>query len=153
MKSLFAGVAAFTSIVSIGAASAALDANGAIAYRNTVMRSIGAHYSALVMTQKNPDVLGGDALAHAQALSDLSKMPWKAFGPGTDKGTEKTTAAPAIWQDAAGFSAAGKAFEAATADLLTAVKSGDAGQIKLKMAAMGASCKSCHTGFRIKDPQ
>lgn len=142
------GILAAAVTLSAGAAVAALDADSAIKYRKTVMGAVKSHFGAMFAAVKSPDVLGADLLPHAEALAATAKMPWKAFGPGTATGTEKTEAKPEIWSDAAGFKAEAAKFEIATAELLAAVKSNDNAAIQAKMQATGVMCKSCHDKFK-----
>lgn len=135
-------------VLCAGSAFAALDADGAIKYRKTVMGAVKSHFGAMFAVVKSPDVLGADLLPHAEALAATAKMPWKAFGPGTASGTEKTDAKPEIWTDPAGFKAEAAKFEIATAELLAAVKSQDKAAISAKMQATGVMCKSCHDKFK-----
>ena len=149
MRGMFFGVTAATLVLTAGAAFAALDADTAIKYRKGTFEAIAGHFGGIIAGMKSPE-LAPDMQAHAEALAATAKMPWKAFGPGTDKGTEKTTAGPKIWSDAAGFKAAASKFEVATADLLAAVKSKDNAKIGAAVQATGAACKQCHEGYRVK---
>jgi cytochrome c556 len=149
MRLLFVGLTAATLVLGAGAASAALDADSAIKYRKGVFSAIGGHFGGVIAGLKSPE-LAADMLPHAEALAASAKLPWKAFGPGTDKGTEKTTAGPKIWSDAAGFKAAAGKLETATADLLAAVKSKDAAKIGAAVQATGGTCKQCHENYRVK---
>jgi cytochrome c556 len=149
MRASVLGLTAAALVVSAGAAFAALDADSAIKYRKGVFEAIGGHFGGIIAGMKSPE-LAPDMLAHAEALAASAKMPWKAFGPGTDKGSEKTTAGPKIWSDAAGFKAAAAKLETSTADLLAAVKSKDAAKIGAAVQATGAACKQCHEGYRVR---
>jgi cytochrome c556 len=148
MRSIWAGLAAVGLVLSAGAAFAALDADSAIKYRKTVMTAVKSHFGAMFAVARAPDALGQDMLPHAEALAAAAKMPWKAFGPGTASGTEKTESKPEIWSDPAGFKAEAMKFEIATAELLAAVKSQDKAAITAKMQATGVMCKSCHDKFK-----
>jgi cytochrome c556 len=143
------GLLAAATVLGAGAALAALDADTAIKYRKGVFQTVGGHFGGIIAGTKSPE-LAGDMLAHAEALAAAAKMPWKAFGPGTDKGSEKTTAGPAIWSDAAGFKAAAGNLETATAGLLAAVKTKDMAKIGAGIQATGLACKNCHEKYRVK---
>lgn len=149
MRTSIMGLTAAALVLSAGAAFAALDADSAIKYRKGVFEAIGGHFGSVIAGLKSPE-LAVDMLPHAEALAVSAKLPWKAFGPGTDKGSEKTTAGPKIWSDAAGFKAAAAKFEIATAELLAAVKTKDNAKIAAAVQATGATCKNCHEGYRAK---
>jgi cytochrome c556 len=148
MRGLAIGLLAAASVLGLSAAAMALDADGAIKYRKTVMGAVKSHFGAMFAVMKSPDILGADLLPHAEALAATAKMPWKAFGPGTASGTEKTEARPEIWSDPAGFKTEAAKFEIATAELLAAVKSQDKAAISAKMQVTGVMCKSCHDKFK-----
>lgn len=71
----------------------------------------------------------------------------KLFPVGSDKGD--TTAAPKIWEDMAGFKAAGDKF---LADAKEAVASppGDVDGLKAQLNTLGGDCGACHQSYRIK---
>lgn len=148
MRLILVGLTAASLVLGAGTAMAALDADSAIKYRKVVMGAVKSHFGAMFAVVKSPDVLGADLLPHAEALAATAKMPWKAFGPGTATGKEKTEAKPEIWSDAAGFKAEAMKFEIATAELLAAVRSKDNAAIQAKMQATGVMCKSCHDKFK-----
>jgi cytochrome c556 len=148
MRLVIAGVAA-AAVLGVGTAFAALDADSAIKYRKGAFSAIGGHFRGVIEGVKSPD-LGADMLIHAEALAATAKTPWKAFAPGTEKGSEPSTASAKIWSDAAGFKAAALKLETATADLLAAVKAKDGARIGAGIQAAGAACKNCHETYRTK---
>ena len=78
----------------------------------------------------------------------MSKLPFVAFGPGTDVG--KTGAKPQIWTERAKFDAAAKKMQDEMVKLDAATKTGNLEQIKVAFGATGAACKACHDDFRKK---
>ena len=76
----------------------------------------------------------------------MSKLPWEAFGPGTDKGDSR--AEPEVWTEQAKFKAASEKMMTEVAKLNAAAKTGNLDQIKAAFGAAGASCKACHDDFR-----
>lgn len=83
-------------------------------------------------------------LANVEILAQVSKLPWKAFGPGTEGGAAR----PDIWLDEEAFKSAQQKYLDALASLTAASKAGDLDQIKKAFAQTGASCKACHDNFR-----
>ncbi len=67
----------------------------------------------------------------------MSKLPFTAFGPGTDTGD--TRAKPNIWSDNAKFVAASNKM---------VEESGNLDQIKAAFGPVGGACKACHDDFR-----
>lgn len=78
----------------------------------------------------------------------VGKLPWAAFGPGTDKGDTKAKAD--IWNNKAKFDDYANKMQADMAKLTAATKTGNLDAIKTAVNAVGGSCKSCHDDFRAK---
>lgn len=76
----------------------------------------------------------------------MSKLPWAAFGPGTDKG--ETRALPAIWTEQAKFKQGADDMQAAVSQLNAAAKTGNLDAIKTAFGAAGKSCNACHDAYR-----
>jgi cytochrome c556 len=84
----------------------------------------------------------------AAAVEVIAKLPWVAFGEGTDKGDTK--AKPEIWSEGAKFKEAQDKLIAETAKLAAASKTGKLEDLKVAFAATGGACKNCHDSFRAK---
>ena len=76
----------------------------------------------------------------------LSKLPWAAFGEGTDKG--ETRAKTEIWKESAKFKDAADKMQTDIAKLNTAAKAGNLDALKAAFGPAAASCKACHDNFR-----
>lgn len=89
--------------------------------------------------------------ANAPLLVEMAPQvrTWFPAGSGPETG-EKTEALPAIWSQAPVFDARAQALIDASRALQTAADAGDLAAIRTTSAAVGASCKSCHTDFRAK---
>lgn len=85
--------------------------------------------------------------AKMQTLADDSTKLPSLFPAGSDKGDTKTTAAPAIWSDAAGFKAA--ATKLAT-DAKAAGAAADATAFAAAFKMVQADCGACHQTYRVK---
>jgi cytochrome c556 len=83
---------------------------------------------------------------NALIVESISRLPWQAFGPGTDKG-EETNAKPEVWKEAARFKTASESLMNETTKLAAAARSGNLDAIKSAAAATAKSCKSCHDHF------
>jgi len=88
--------------------------------------------------------LAADSAANAEFLA---RLPWPAFGDGTDKGRENR-AKSEIWQDKARFNEYADKMQAEMSKLTAATKSGNLDAIKPAVGAVGNSCKTCHDAFR-----
>ena len=74
------------------------------------------------------------------------KMP--ALFPDNSKTGGETSAAPAIWEDMAGFKAAFAKLDKDSADAAASTK--DLGSFKAAFGAVTKNCGGCHEKFRIK---
>lgn len=120
-------------------------ADDAIQYRQGAFQIIKAHFGALQPVVKGQVEYDKAAvLANVEVLDQVSKLPWKAFGPGTEGGKAR----PDIWLDEEGFKAAQKKYLDSLVPLTAAAKDGNLDQLKKAFANTGASCKACHDSFR-----
>ena len=117
----------------------------AIDYRQGAFQIMKAHFSALQPVVKG-QVPYDKAMveANVQILDQVSKLPWKAFGPGTEGGD----ALDDIWLDEEGFKAAQKKYLDSLGPLTAAAQEGSLDKLKAAFVKTGASCKACHDSFR-----
>ena len=88
------------------------------------------------------------AAENAEIVASMAKLPWAAFGEGTDVG--ETKAKPEIWKQNAKFKEAAEKFQTESAKLAVAAKSGKEDAFKTAFSATAGTCKSCHDDFRAK---
>jgi cytochrome c556 len=141
-KIILAGLA-----LSLGALTGAQAADP-IAERQALMKENGAAAKAIfqMVQGKAPYDAAAAQAAFEKIAADMKVFP-TLFPAGSDQG--KTTAAPAIWTDKAGFDAiAAKLGADAAAGAAAAANGLDA--IKEPAAALGSNCQSCHEKFRVK---
>lgn len=119
----------------------------AIKYRKAAFTVLGAHFGrvAAMATGKAPYDAAA-ATANMQVAEAVSKLPWAAFGAGTDKG--ETRAKPEIWTDAAKFKEAADKMQAEMTKLAAAAKTGNADALKTAFGNTAPTCKGCHDNFR-----
>ena len=87
------------------------------------------------------------AAADSAAVAEfMSKLPWGAFGEGTDKG--ETRAKAEIWKEPAKFKEYADKMQAEMTKLAAAAKTGSLDNIKTAVSATGGTCKTCHDAFR-----
>ena len=119
----------------------------AIKYRQSALTLMATH-NGRVAAMANGRVPFDAKLAaeNAALVETLSKLPWAAFGPGTDKG--ETRALPVIWTEQDKWQQAIARLQTDAAALNAAAKTGDLDAIKKASGALGQSCKACHDNFR-----
>ena len=120
----------------------------AIKYRQSVMTVQGrAFYGSIGgmasgRTPFDPKV----AADSAELIALLARLPWGAFGPGTDKGAP-TDAKPTIWTDSVKFKELADKMQAETTKLAAAAKTGNLENLKSAYAATRETCKACHDAY------
>ena len=93
-----------------------------------------------------------DSAAVAESLdvwADAAARFGELFPEGSESGDE-TEAAPAIWEDRAGFDAALAEWSDAV-DAAIAAKPATLEEAKPLLGAAFGSCKNCHDGYRVED--
>ena len=149
MKKSLLAAAAVVACLPILASAQFAKTEDAIKYRQSAMTVMGQHFYCSIgpMTNDRIPFDAATAKEDAAVIATVSKLPWKAFGPGTDKGAE-TRALPAVWSDSAKFTAAQKKLAGTMPKLLAAADTGDKAQIKAAVGEVGAACKGCHDDFQ-----
>jgi cytochrome c556 len=119
----------------------------AIKYRQSAMFIQGQHVGRLgAMAAGRVPYDATAAVANAEVVAEISKLPWAGFGPGTEGGKAK----PEIWQEQAKFKELSERLMSDTDKLLVAAKAGNLDALKAAMGSLGDTCKSCHDSFRNK---
>ena len=122
----------------------------AIKYRQSAMFIQSQHFGRVgAMANGKVPFDAKVAAENADLVAEISKLPWAAFGPGTDKGGN-TKAKPEIWTDQAKFKETSEKLMADTVKLAAAAKTGNLDTLKTAFAATADTCKSCHDAFRNK---
>jgi cytochrome c556 len=122
-------------------------AEDAIKYRKASFTVMAAHFGRLgAMANGRAPYDAKLAVENAEVVATLAKLPWSAFGEGTDKG--ETRAKPEIWKESAKYKEASDKLQAEVAKLNTAAKAGNLDALKAAFGPAAASCKACHDNFR-----
>ena len=151
MKS-FACIAVAATLVAMAAPASAQFAKpeDAIKYRQSALTVMGAHFGRLgAMANGRVPFDAKAAAENADIVADMAKLPWAAFGPGTDKGGN-TKAKPEIWTEQAKFKESSDKLVAESAKLAAAAKTGNLDSIKTAFAATAGTCKACHDAYRAQ---
>jgi len=150
MKKTMLYIVAFSaSLMSFGAAAQFAKPEDAVKYRKASFTVMGAHFGRLgAMAQGRVPFDAKMAADNAEIVADMAKLPWAAFGEGTDGGDTK--AKPEIWKQGAKFKEASDKLQAESVKLAAAAKTGKEDAFKAAFAATAGTCKNCHDDFRAK---
>lgn len=141
-------IAAAAALTSLSAAAQFQKPEDAIKYRQSVMTVMGNHLGRVAaMVQGRVPFDAKVAAENAAIVVTMSKLPWVAFGEGTDKGMP-TRAKPEIWKDQAKFKDLENKMMTEAEKLEAAAKTGNLDNIKAALGPLGRACKSCHDDFR-----
>lgn len=122
----------------------------AIKYRQSAMTVMGTHFARLgAMANGKTAFDARQAAENAVIVESLSKLPWAAFGEGTDKGGN-TKALPDVWKDPAKFKESADKLVAEATKLSAAAKVGTLDSLKVAFGSAANTCKGCHDNFRAK---
>lgn len=140
-------LAALAAGLALPAAAQFAKPEDAVKYRKAALTVIGTHFSRVgAMASGRVPFDAKVAAENVELVAEMAKLPWTAFGEGTDKG--ETRAKPEIWKESGKFKEAADKFQAETVKLQAAAKTGNLDAIKTAFGATGASCKACHDNFR-----
>jgi len=145
-------VVAGLALVAVSSSVLAASASDTIAARHANFKVMGKAMKATGEELRNPtpsvDVIRANAAALATAAAKVKGFFPRGSGP---ESGAKTEALAAIWQKPTEFGAAADKLTGAVQAYSRAAASGDIGQIKASLGAVGGACKSCHESFREKD--
>jgi len=134
-------------ITALPAAAQFAKPEDAVKYRKAAFTVMAAHFGRVgAMVNGRAPFDAAAAQQNLEIATTMSKLPFTAFGPGTDIGD--TRAKPNVWSDNAKFTAAATKMQDEMAKLNTAAKSGNLDQIKAAFGPVGDACKACHDDFR-----
>ena len=145
----FACIAAAASLLALAAPAAAQFAKpeDTIKYRQSALSVMGTHFGRLgAMANGRVPFDAKVASDNADIVSNMAKLPWAGFVPGTDTGN--TRAKPEIWTEQAKFKENNEKLVAETAKLAAAAKTGNLDSLKTAFAATAGTCKACHDVYR-----
>jgi cytochrome c556 len=138
-------------LVALPAAAQFAKPEAAIKYRQSVMTLQGHHLGRIFAMANGRIPFDAKVAAEDAALLDtIDKLPFVAFGEGTDKGAP-TRAKPEIWKERAKFDAAANKMIEEVAKLNAAAKTGNLDQIRSAAGAVGQACKACHDAYQASN--
>jgi cytochrome c556 len=143
-------IAAGAALTSLGAAAQFQKPEDAIKYRQSAFTVLGNHLGRVAaMAQGRAPFDAKVAADNAAIVATMAKLPWVAFGEGTDKGAP-TRAKPEIWKDSAKVKDLATKMIAESEKFEAAAKTGNLDAIKAALGPLGASCKACHDDYRAE---
>ena len=148
MKPHFSLIAALSALTLLAPAHAQFaKAEDAVKYRKNSLFVMQQHWARVgAMAQGRVPFDAKVAQDNMDVVATLAKLPWTAFGEGTDKGD--TRAKPEIWKEPAKFKEAADKFQAEVAKVNAAAKTANLDNLKPAFGAAAPTCKACHDNFR-----
>lgn len=147
MKASLMMAAAMAAVLAAPAHAQFQKAEDAVKYRKASLSVMGTHFSRIgAMANGRAPYDAKLAADHAAVVETLAKLPWAAFGPGTDQG--ETRAKPEIWREQAKFNDLAGKMEVEVGKLAVAARSGSLDAIKAAFGPAAQSCKACHDAYR-----
>ena len=148
MKKLMILAAALGTLTALPAAAQFQKPEDAVKYRKAGFTVMSTHFARIgAMAQGRTPFDAKVAADNAAIVLTVSRLPFGAFGEGTDKGMPHRAKAE-IWKDNAKFKAAAEKMIGEVTKLEAAAKGGNLDAMKSAFGAVGASCKACHDDFR-----
>ena len=146
-KKMYLILAAVFTAVALPASAQFAKPEDAVKYRKASFTLMGAHFGRVgAMVNGRVPFDAKVAAENTELVADLAKLPWPAFGEGTDKGD--TRAKPEIWKESAKYKEAADKMQVEMGKLNVAAKAGNIDALKAAFGPAAASCKACHDNFR-----
>jgi cytochrome c556 len=144
---LFAAAAV---VVPAQAAAQDVEATPETEYRSALMVSLQNHMRAVGALVAGDVDFGGHLQYHTSAVLGIATMAGDAFPEGT--GGAGSRSSDAIWENWDTFLEKLSALQEGAAALDAAAQAGDMAAVEEARGAVGASCRGCHTDFRLREP-
>ena len=120
-----------------------------IKYRQTVMKSNGAHMAAAGAIITGKVDFKGQLGDHVKALQAINKDVTSLFPKDSDFG--ETKALDAVWKNSADFQKRAKDAAQKADALAKTVAAGDSKNYGARFKELSDSCKACHKDFRKEE--
>jgi len=123
----------------------------AIKYRQGALTVMAAHFGRIgAMVNGRIPFDAKVAADNAEIVADMAKLPWAAFGAGTEKGAIPSRAKPELFAQPAKFKEYSDKLLVESAKLSAAAKTGNADTLKTAFGATAGTCKACHDDYQAK---
>lgn len=141
-------VAAAAVLLAAPASAQFAKSEDAIKYRQSALFVMGQHFGRIgAMVNGRVPYDEQAAVANAEVVATLARLPWAGFGPGTDKGRD-TRAKPEIWTEQAKFKEHQDKLLAEVPKLLAAARTNNLANLKAAFGPASQVCKGCHDDYR-----
>ncbi len=148
-KIILSSIALCAAAMSFSAAAQFAKPEDAVKYRKAAFSVTAAHFGRMgAMAQGKAPFDAKIATENAEIVANMAKLPWHAFGEGTE--TSETKAKPEVWKQSAKFKEAADKFQAESVKLVAATKTGKEDAFKAAFTATAGTCKACHDDFKNK---
>lgn len=121
----------------------------AVKYRQAALTVLGNHMGRINEQLKSSSPNVQAIQTSAGVVEAMSKLPWDAFGHGTES-IGNTKARPELFKSEAKVKELADNMQAEATKLNAVAKTGDVKAIRTQFGATGQSCKNCHDDFRAK---
>jgi cytochrome c556 len=119
----------------------------AIKYRKAVFTVMATHFGRVAAMANGKMPFDAKVAADsAEIATSMSKLPYVAFIPGSDKG--ETRAKPEIWTEWDKVKGLAEKMQDEMVKFNAAAKTGNIDTIKAAAGETGKACKACHDNYR-----
>jgi cytochrome c556 len=119
----------------------------AIKYRKAVFTVMATHFGRVAAMANGKAPFDAKVAADsAEIATAMSKLPYVAFIPGTDKGD--TRAKPEVWTEWDKVKGLAEKMQDEMGKFNVAAKGGNIDTIKAAAGEVGKACKACHDNYR-----
>ena len=137
-----------TALTALPAAAQFQKPEDAVKYRQSAMFVMANHFGRIgAMVNGRAPYDPAQALANAEVVASMSRLPFAGFVEGTPS-TLKGGAAPKIWTDRAKFDEGARKMQDEVAKLLVAARTNSLDNLKTAFGPVGQTCKACHDDYR-----
>ncbi|HJW96183.1 MAG TPA: cytochrome c [Thermoanaerobaculia bacterium] len=139
-------------LIAFGLLFLAADSPQAIVkYRQTSMKAMGAHMSAISLVVKHQIASRADLAVHAEAIAGLSRSVGEWFPAGTGPDKVKSGAKAEIWRQMPELKRDAARLERESAKLVELAKKKDTKAFDAQYIVVANTCDDCHDVFRVRD--
>jgi cytochrome c556 len=121
----------------------------AVKYRQSAMFVMSQHFGRIgAMVNGRSPYDPKAAVANAEVVFAMSRLPWPAFAAAGTEKLPQTKAKPDVWSEPAKFKDHNEKLMDQTGKLLAAAKTENLDNLKTAFGQTAQACKSCHDAFR-----
>ena len=147
---LAAALASLGALASLPASAQFQKPEDAIKYRQSALTVMNTHFGRVAAMAAGRIPFDAKAAADNAAIAvTMSRLPFVAFGEGTEKGLPNR-AKPEVWSQSAKFKELAEKMQGEMLKLDVAAKAGTLDALKPAAGAVGAACKACHDDYRAE---